>query len=535
MDDRNSIGRGTRRWGWTSLFLALAISTTARGQGPTIDADNPPGIGRGISRLGDSPGASGTSSFSNTPGAQDSPISGRVGPSVSRAPSSVTGPSTTTRRIEGGPHFKIRQIPTANIPSYGDLELPPQDVAVGIAGGLTIDQAIDALLQQNLSIMALKYELPMADADILTAGLRANPIFYADTQLVPYGRYSRVNPGGQTQYDVNITHPLDVNGKRKARTNVARAARRTVEAQFQDAVRQQIDNLYTVYVDVAAAELTRAFSQAYLKGISDILQVSRRLYTEKQYTEAQVDQVASQAEEAKIQVRESEMAVARATKALAQMLNVPRSEALSIRIDSKLRDVHESPQGEDDLIRTSLDYRPDLIAYRLGVERARTEYLLARKERLSDFYLLAQPYTLQDNRPFGLKSPMSWAVGLTAPLPIYNRNQGNIERARLNITQTGIELADLERKVADEVADAFHEFETSRRAVIDFEHEVLPSARRVKDAAFNRWKGGKTSVIEFLDAQKDFNERVRAYRDALVRHRRAMLDLNTAVGMRVLP
>ena len=42
-------------------------------------------------------------------------------------------------------------------------------------------------------------------------------------------------------------------------------------------------------------------------------------------------------------------------------------------------------------------------------------------------------------------------------------------------------------------------------------------------------------MLDYLDAQQDFNEVVRQYRDALVRHRRAILDLNTAVGERVLP
>ena len=49
------------------------------------------------------------------------------------------------------------------------------------------------------------------------------------------------------------------------------------------------------------------------------------------------------------------------------------------------------------------------------------------------------------------------------------------------------------------------------------------------------WKGGETSAVEYLEAQKDYNDVVRQYRDALVRHRRSMLDMNTAVGARVVP
>ena len=88
-------------------------------------------------------------------------------------------------------------------------------------------------------------EIPQAQADILNAGLRANPIFYADGQLVPYGQYTRNRPGGQTQYDVNISYPFDLSHKRQARTLVATRAKRVLEAQYQDAVRLAIDDLYT--------------------------------------------------------------------------------------------------------------------------------------------------------------------------------------------------------------------------------------------------------------------------------------------------
>ena len=82
----------------------------------------------------------------------------------------------------------------------------------------------------------------MAEADILTASLRANPILYSDVQLVPYGTFSPNRPGGQTQYDLNVTYPFDLTGKRQARTLVATRAKRVIQAQYQDAVRLQIDN-----------------------------------------------------------------------------------------------------------------------------------------------------------------------------------------------------------------------------------------------------------------------------------------------------
>ena len=50
-----------------------------------------------------------------------------------------------------------------------------------------------------------------------------------------------------------------------------------------------------------------------------------------------------------------------------------------------------------------LSSRPDLNANRLGLTRAHADVKLARANRFSDVYLLYQPYTLQNNSPFGLK------------------------------------------------------------------------------------------------------------------------------------
>jgi cobalt-zinc-cadmium efflux system outer membrane protein len=516
-------------------FGSLGMPGVVNAQGPSIDVDDPPGVSRGGSKLGDAIGAAGATRFQNVPGSTDAPIGGRAGPSVSRAPISGLNPRTSLERREGGPNFKVPALPTAPVPAYGELDLPEGQAAVGSLDGLTLDQAIEMMIRENLSIIAMRYEIPMADADVLTASLRANPVFYADAQLVPYGRYTRERPGGQTQYDVNITYPLDVSRKRQARTEVARIAKNTIEAQFQDAVRQQIDNLYTAYVNVAAAELTANYSRKFVDGIGKLLTINRELFQSGQIARDPTDVLASQLEQAQLQVREADQALTRTTRTLAQLLNIPRDQALSIRIQDEIRNETALPQDEGQLIDLALQNRPDLLAFRLGVRRAEAEVTLAKRERLSDFYLLAQPYTLQDNRPFGLKSPVSWAVGLTAPLPVYNRNQGNIQRAKINVSQTQVELAQLERQIQDEVADAVQEFELSLAAVLEIEREILPAARRVRDSALRRFQGGNTGVIEYLEAQKDFNERVRDYRDSLVRHRRAMLDLNTAVGARIVP
>ncbi|MFO0888419.1 MAG: TolC family protein [Isosphaeraceae bacterium] len=505
-------------------------------QGPTVDVQGPPGLPQAQGRLGPPLGSAGISSFETTPGSQDRPLGGRAGPSVSRAPIDALNPPTSAAPIrEPRAPFRPPSLEPAEVPTYGELELPAREEKETGEAGLSLDRAVERLVNQNLNLLALRHEIDQAQADVLTASLRANPALYADTQFVPYGRFSRESPGGPTQYDLNITYPIDVSGKRKARTNSAVRARRVTEAQFQDAVRLQIDNLYTAYVDVVAAEETLRYSRAYATGITELLDLNLKLLKKGQITEATTDALRAQVEQAQFQVREAVQALGRTRRALAVILNIPREEAESLRLRATLRDVRRLPMTLDDIIRTAMDSRPDLAAYRLGVTRADADVRLARAERYADVYLLAQPYTYQDNRPYGLKSPTSWAVGITVPLPVYNRNQGNIDRARSNAVQSRVELSAIERAIANQAEEAAREFELSREAVIELEREVLPASRRVRDAAFRRFQGGETSALEYLAAQRQYNDVVRQYRDALVRHRRSMLDLNTAVGIRVLP
>jgi cobalt-zinc-cadmium efflux system outer membrane protein len=160
---------------------------------------------------------------------------------------------------------------------------------------------------------------------------------------------------------------------------------------------------------------------------------------------------------------------------------------------------------------------------------------LARANAFSDVYVLWQPYTFQDNSPYGLKSQYSWALGVTVPLPIYNRNQGGIERAKINVDQSQVQLWDLDRQVRIDVEKALREYEVTHRLVADLRNQVIPEARQVRDAAFRMWTGGETSLIVYLTAQLDYNDVVKRYLDTAIRHRQSMLALNTTIGRRILP
>jgi len=416
----------------------------------------------------------------------------------------------------------------------------PLDAAIldepGPADGITLDAAIDRMMATNLDLRALRHELTQADADVLTAGLRTNPLVYMDTQFIPYGQFSRANPGGPTQYDINITHPFDLSQKRQARTVVARMARSTIEAQFQDVTRRQIDNLYRAYVNLQAARIDLLSTRATVARQERFLEdFARRARPDDEAATDGIDHIALVLEQTRGAVGEAEEAFADAQEGLAVLLGVPVHDVAGLAPRDPLRMPFPAPPTAAELTALALRCRPDLRASRLGVHRAGAEVQLQRANRFDDVYLFYDPFTYQDNAPFGAPGATSWALGLTFALPVYNRNQGNIARAESNVSQTKLELAAVERRIAAEVRLAEREYDRSRQALEQIERAILPRITATLDRKTAEFRAGRLSADEFAGHLDDATDVARSRTEALVRHRRAMLGINTAVGLRVLP
>ena len=426
--------------------------------------------------------------------------------------------------------------PLTEVPLFGSLELSAGDDE-GPADGLPFDAALDLLLRNNLDLLARRFEIPAADADILTASLRANPIFYADSQLIPYGNFDpNKRPGGQTQYDVNVSYPVDYSRKRRARTINAVQIKRAVEAQYQDAVRLQVANLAGAYVNVLAARETARYAATGLKGLDAVLEKTRPLFGRGNRTSVDIGRIEAQREAAAVGSLDADEALMRAKRALGGVLNLPPAEAEGLEVRASLRDDAPAIPPSDELVAMALRCRPDVVAFRLGVGVANSALDLQRANRYADAYVLLQPYTFQNNSPVGLKSAYSYAIGVTVPLPLYNRNQGNIERAKVNIDQTKAQLAGIERQVVTEVRQAEREYLTTRDYLARLEATTLPKSRKaVADTRQLLVSGELIDVTLLLNVQREANDITRQYRDTAVRHRRSMFALNTAVGQRILP
>src|SRR5262249_49979361 len=230
--------------------------------------------------------------------------------------------------------------------------------------------------------------------------------------------------------------------KRQARTMVATRAERVLEALFQDAVRMRIDDVFGAYVSALAARQTVRYSARSVDGLRKFTALNEQLHAKGQISQGDLNLVRIRLRTTELGLADAEAAYRKAKRDLGSLMNLTLEEIDRIELRGTIRDLAPPPPPVAELRKLALDERPDVASLRLGVQRALADVRLARANAFSDVYVLWQPYTFQDNSPFGLKSQTSWALGITVPMPIYNRNQGGIERARINVQQSQSELAD---------------------------------------------------------------------------------------------
>jgi cobalt-zinc-cadmium efflux system outer membrane protein len=394
---------------------------------------------------------------------------------------------------------------SAPLPPAGPGDAPEP----GQSRGMTLDQALQRLERSNLRLAAQRLEIPQARADVVTAGQHAR---------------SYVSIGGNAGPGAVRLRPVADGPKRWARVLAARLAAQVVEAQYEDAVRNQTGSLYTAFVDVQQDQQHTSYARAAVKGAEWLVRVVKILQGRDQVDLADVLRTVAEQQKAAATLEEAEAALRKARLTLADLLNLPDAEAERLEVRGLDPDETAPPcPAVEELTRLALANRPDVRAYRLGLLRAQADWLRTWLEQMPDVYVSTPP----PGRP--------GARGLWVALPDTGHQRGAVERARINVVQTRIELAEVERRVAVDVRQARLGYESDAAVVRRLRGEVIPVAKNVRDHTYHLYMGGEANILTYLNAQREYNETVEAYLKAITRQRRSALALDTAVGRRVLP
>jgi outer membrane protein, heavy metal efflux system len=134
------------------------------------------------------------------------------------------------------------------------------------------------------------------------------------------------------------------------------------------------------------------------------------------------------------------------------------------------------------------------------------------------------------HRQYGYVQGNSMGFFFSAPLPVFNRNQGEIERARREQQQIQARIHALEADIQTEVENAYQQYVTARDLLESIERDMLAQARDVRQITEYSYKRGEASLVELLDAQRAFNDTVQSYNEARAEFARNLYLIDAVAG-----
>ena len=390
-------------------------------------------------------------------------------------------------------------------------ERAPQSAAAAAAEPLSRAKAIELALEGNPEVAAAKRQWEATEGQVLQGRSRPNP------ELA----YSLEDTRSKTRtqsWQLNL--PVELGGKRAARTKAAEKTREQAQAQLAELQATVRANVAAAYFDVLTAQerlVLARDSAALAKSSTDT--VSKRVAAGK----------VSPVEESKARVAEAGVRVELAQAASEQRNALSRLFALLGRIDAPYT-VLEGKAENLPSVPSLVDLQP-LIASSPGVVLARIE--VDRRKALTD---LEQSKRVPDvTVSVGMQRSNETQrnvllFGVSVPLPVFDRNQGNLLEALKLEDKARDELQAATVRLHSEVAQARERLSTITAEVQSLQQEVLPGAKSAYDAATIGFENGKFNFLEVLDAQRTYFTAKSQYLKALGEAHRAAADIDRLLG-----
>lgn len=367
------------------------------------------------------------------------------------------------------------------------------DAAPEPAGALTLDAALALATAHNPTLSAARHELDATEGGITQARVIPNP--EVAVQMEDTRQSSRA-----TTAQLNL--PLELGGKRAARIGAAQKAREFAQAQLgstqADLRAAVIGGFFDVLVAQERVRLAEGSAEIAARGARA---AARRVAAGKispvEETKAGVEQA-----NAELELAEARAALTIARQSLASLWGNPSPRFAEASGD--LDPLPSRPQAET--LRQSLENAPALVASQREMERRQAVINVERSRQYPDVTL-----SVGAKRDNGAPERGTYPVlGISLPLPLFDRNQGNLYSAIRQADKAADEYRATQVRLATELQQASGQLAVSRSSAQTLRDTVLPAAERAFQAATQGFEAGKFTYLDVLDAQRTlFQARIR--------------------------
>lgn len=392
------------------------------------------------------------------------------------------------------------------------------------AASLTINAAVAQFAEHNYDIQIARQEADKSKADLTTAQRRPNPIFsgsydYWDVKH----RFNDVSPAAAALATLHIDHPIELGGKRSRRIETANAGIAYADSLLEETKREQLFTLIDVYYQVQADGADLENSIANRADFGNLLTIAQAKYNNGFLSEIDLEKLQLQIIDYDRDVNSNTAALSSDTEALALLLSIKADDINMPAIappEPFLKSLNE-------LIEYAQKNRSDCLAAQQNINVSNASVELEKANAIPDVTvgIESENYAPTYETLFGISAAI--------PLPIYDRNQGAIQRARITALQASTHQSKVLEQAASEVRQSFIRYQSQQSIYTSMQHG-FESAKKLKEKQEKIFALKGISILELLDAQKSYREYQKNMTQALIDVHVATARLKLGSGLSLI-
>lgn len=385
------------------------------------------------------------------------------------------------------------------------------------AGELTLSQALAQALARNPELAAFSKEVGAADAARIQSEVFPNPVLEVRGENLGN---DRLREDGDRATTLQLSQLIELGGKRMARIKAAGMSR---EVAVLDYEAKRLDVVLSVtrnFVDVLTAQkrLTLAEETADLAGqVLDV--VAKRVLAGKvspvEETRARLARAT-----ARVEVEQAERELLAARRRLAATWGSQPSEFLRAAGDLEARPALPALEEIVGRVRDN----PDIARWTAETDRRRALAEAEKARAIPDVTVFAEASR------FSQFNDDAYLVGISFPLPLFDRNRGGILEAGRRLEKAADEKRAAENRLLADLGQSYQRLSAIRFELETLESTILPGARSAFDAATKGYQLGKFGFLDVLDAQRTLFQARSQHLRALADYQRGFAEIERITG-----
>jgi cobalt-zinc-cadmium efflux system outer membrane protein len=396
---------------------------------------------------------------------------------------------------------------------------------------LTWQEVRDKFESANPTLRAGQIGIDESRAQEITAFLRPNPTFTLSTDGTQFSPYRGVwKPFAGSQFSPNFSYLHERQHKRELRLESAQKGTGIAISGQADLDRTLLFTLRMAFIQTLQEKAVLDLAKENLSYYDHLLDVNRERYKAGAIAQVDLDRLELQRVQYESDLQTAEVNLRTAKIQLLTLLN-DRTPVEQFDVTGPY-DFSTQIASLDDVRQMALDARPDLKAAVEAIDKAQTDHKLAVANGSTDPTLSAwYTYNPSFNNPF---AHQTIGLGVSIPLRIFDRNQGEKKRTELDIDRSEKLMEATRAQVFSDVDSAYATVNSTVILLQPYKERYLQQASRVRDTIAFSYQHGAASLLDFLNAQAEYRSVQVSYLNLVASYLSAASQLNLAAGREVI-